>query len=136
MADTYEIVSTVPDVELVPPNRTRPVRVVTARAIPSDVVFFFTVVKADFSAQHIGLIAHDIAAALNRDAKVEGVEAIEIGESINASLQRFPSATVTVSSTNGNAEDEISVPYGELFDDRFAARVEKARAKLDAIVEL
>lgn len=136
MAETYVILSTTPDVELVPPNKTRPVRVVTARAEPSGVVFFFTVVKADFSASHINLIARDIAAALNRDSNVPGVEAIEIGEAINASLQRFPSATVTVSSTNGDAEDEITVPYGELFDDRFAARVEKARAKLDAIVEL
>lgn len=133
MAEGFQVLGVVPDVELVPPNRTRPVRVVTARAIPSDVVFFFTVVKADFSESHIALIAHDIAAALNRDANVPGVAAIEIGESINASLQRFPSATVTVSSTSGNSEDEVTIPYGELFDRRFNERVEEARLNLDAI---
>jgi hypothetical protein len=136
MDEIYKVLATVPDVELVQPNKTRPVRVVSARAIPSDVVFFFTVVKADFAPSHINLIAHDIALALNRDAKVAGVEAIEIGENINASLQRFPSATVTVSSTDGNLEDEITVPYGELFDDRFDKRVAAARANLDAIAEL
>lgn len=136
MAATFTILSTTPDVELVPPNRTRPVRVVAARAEPSGVDFFFTVVPADFSASHINLIAKGIAEALNRDALVPGVGAIEIGENINASLQRFPSASVTVTSTSGDLEDEITVPYGELFDDRFVARVEEARAKLDAIAEL
>ncbi len=136
MADPFVILGTVPDVELVPPNKTRPVRVVTARAEPSGVVFFFTVVKGDFVPSHINLIAHDIAVALNRDAAVEGVAGIEIGEEINASLQRYPSATVTVESTSGNSTDEITVPYGHLFDDGFATRVEKARANLDEIEAL
>lgn len=136
MAETYRILSTLPDTELVPPNRTRPVRIVTARALPSDVVFFFTVVKADFDSSHIELIAHDIAKALNRDATVPGVAAIEIGETINASLQRFPSATVTVTNASGELEDEITVPYGELFDDRFDKRVAAAVAKLEKIAEL
>jgi len=136
MAETYQIQSITPDVQLVPPNKTMPIKVVTVRAIPSDVVFFFTVVQADFSKSHIELIARDIAAALNRDALVPGVVDIAVTEEINASLQRFPVATVTVESTSGQSDDQITVKYGALFDDRFDKAVAAARAKLDDIESL
>lgn len=136
MAEPYAILSTVPDVELIPPNQTRSVRVVTAQADPSGVAFSFTVVAADFAPSHINLIAHDIAAAINKAAAVPGVADIQQTEAVNASLNRFPAWLVTVESTSGNSADEISVPYGVLFDDRFMARVEKARDNLDAIEAL
>jgi hypothetical protein len=136
MAEPYSILSTVPDVELIPPNQTRSVRVVTAQAEPSGVTFSFSVVAADFAPSHINLIAHDIATAVNKAAEIPGVASIDQTEAINADLNRFPAWNVTVESTSGNATDEISVPYGALFDERFAQRVEKARANLDSIEQL
>jgi hypothetical protein len=136
MAENYKILSVTPDVQLVPPNRTQPVRVIAAQADPSDVEFFFVVVKGDFNSTSIGLIAHSIASALNRDALLPGVEEITISEAVNASLGRYPTATVLVSSTSGQSEDEIVVRWGVILDGSLAPKVEAARAKLDDIEAL
>lgn len=133
MGDGFTILGTVPTIELVGQNSTRPVRQITARADPSGVSFSFVVVPGDYQPSHVNLIAHDIAAALNKDALVPGVVDINVYQDVNSGGQFVNKAAVTVESTSGNSTVEIQIPYGSIFGASFAKQVAAARATMDEI---
>ncbi len=136
MAELYAIIGSVSTIELIGSGSTRPIRLVTARAEPSGFVYTFRVVKGDFQPSHVNLIAHDIAQALNKDADVPGVVDVSIYQDVDNAGQYVSKATVTVESTSGDSEEDVSMPYGSLFGADFAKRVGAARKNLDEIEEL
>lgn len=133
MADSFEILGAVGTVELVGGTKTQPVRQVTARAIPSAVIFTLVVAASDYTPQKIPLIFGTVADALNKCSEVPGVETINVYQDVNDAGQFVNKVDVGVTSSSGNSDETISVPYGSIFDDRFASLVGKARANMDAI---
>jgi hypothetical protein len=134
--DLYEILGTVPTIELIGTNQTRPVRQVTARAKESQISFSFIVVPKDFVPTHVALYASTIAKALNKDAKVPGVVDINVYQDVNTGGQFVYKASVTVESTTGDSTVEIEIPYGDIFSADFNKAVVAARATLDEIEDL
>jgi hypothetical protein len=136
VATLYSILGSVSTVELIGGSSTRPVRLITARAEPSGVVFTFRVAPADFVASHVALIAHDIAQRLNIDAAVPGVVDLTVYLDVNQQGQYVYKATATVESSSGDSSADVAVPYNSLWDDRFDTLIERERANLDAIEAL
>jgi len=136
MADTYEYLGAVETSELVGSSMVRPAREVTARAVPSGYVFSTIVAPADFNANNLGLILAGIAAAVNKAAKVPGVVDLNVYSDVTGGGQFTRKLSVGVESTTGNSSETIDVPYGALFDARFAAAVKKARDNMDEIEAL
>ena len=130
---SYQFLSGVGDVEIIGPGKTRPVVVVTAQAGASGYVFSTVVARADYKQPNLGLILNTISDALDNDADVPGVENINLYQDVNQQGQFVNKVEVSVSSTSGASDDTITVPYGTIFDDRFAALVGKARDHLDAV---
>jgi hypothetical protein len=131
--DLYEIVSSEPSVELVPPNRTRPIRVVTARAKKSGVVYFFAVRGVDFAASHIALIAHDLAGYFDvLDAK-PGVVGVTVEQSVNPGETVDQKVRVLVESTSGDSTGEVVLKWGDALGPSGYKLVAAERAQLDEV---
>lgn len=133
MADLFDIISSEPTVEVIPPNKVRPLRLITARSKPSGVVYFFAVRPPDFVASHVNLIAHDIAQALNKLADKPGVIDITMEQSVNPTDTVGQKVIVTVESTSGDSSGDVTLTWSEMFGADGYKKVATTRTQLDAI---
>jgi hypothetical protein len=131
MAATYEIVSSMPVVEIMPPNRTRTVTEVAARAKPSGVVFYLRFPPAAYTTANVRRTVAAVAEGLNKDSEVPGVAGIHIEQDTDASNQLVEYGVVTVESTSGNSQGVIRAVQTWLFLDTFDNKVAALRKKLD-----
>jgi hypothetical protein len=129
----YQFMSGVGDVEIIGPGKTRPVVRVTAQADESGYVFTTVVARVDYQQPNLGMILNTIAEAIDKDAKVPGVENINLYQDVNQQGQFVNKVEVGITSTSGASDNTIEIPYGAIFDARFAARVGAARDHLDAV---
>lgn len=129
----YQFMSGAGDVEIIGPGKTRPVVVVTAQADNSGFVFTTVVARVDYKQPNLGIILNTIADAIDKDANVAGVENINLYQDVNAQGQFVNKVEVGVVSTSGASDETITVPYGAIFDQRFAEFVGAARDHLDAV---
>lgn len=129
----YQFMSGAGDVEIIGPGKTRPVVVVTAQADNSGFVFTTVVARVDYKQPNLGIILNTIADAIDKDANVAGVENINLYQDVNAQGQFVNKVEVGVVSTSGASDETITVPYGAIFDQRFAELVGAARDHLDAV---
>jgi hypothetical protein len=136
MAANYRILSQMPVVEIIPPNRTRAVTEITAEAVPSGVIFYFRLVPVAYNATNIKTIAANVAEGLNKDSSVPGVVGISIELDVGANNQLVEYGVVTVESSSGNSQSEIRAVQTWLFNDQFDNKVAAARKKLDDIEAL
>lgn len=129
----YQFLSGVGDVEIIGPGKTRPVVQVTAQAEGSGFVFTVVVARVDYKQPNLGMILNPIADAIDKDARVPGVENINLYQDVNAQGQFVNKVEVGVTSSSGASDDTIAIPYGALFDGRFHDRVTAARDHLDSV---
>lgn len=133
MAELYTILSTEPTVEVIPPNKVRPLRLVTARSKPSGIVYFFAVRPPDFVASHVNLIAHDIALYMEKLADRPGVIDVTVEQSVNPTDTLSQKVVVTVESTSGDSSGDVTLTWGEAFGADGYKKVAALRAELDKI---
>lgn len=133
MADLFDILSTEPSVERIGPTKVRDIRIITAVAKPSGVVFSFPVVPADYGASHVNLIAHDTAVAFNTLAAKPGVVAVRVEQNTDAADRFVWIVYVTVESSSGNSEADVRLSWGEAWGAGNYAKITKARQQLDEI---
>lgn len=133
MADSFSNVTTTPYVELVPPNKTRTVYIVTAQADPSGVVFFVPVVKVDLAPARLDLILGTLAEVFNTLADKPGVESITVEQGLNAANVLQQRVVVGVVSSSGDSDTTVTLKWGEAQDQRGYAKIAAARAQLDDI---
>lgn len=136
MAANYEIISQMPVVEVIPPNRTRTVTEVTALAKPSEVVFYLRFVPAAYTKANVARTVDAVADGLNKDSSVAGVIGIHIDQDVGANGQLVEYGVVTVESTSGNSQDVLRAVQTWLFLDTFDNKVAAAVKKLDDIEAL
>lgn len=129
----YQFLSGVGDVEIIGPGKTRPVVAVTAQADGSGYVFTTIVARVDYKQPNLGIILNTIADAIDKDANVPGVENINLYQDVNPQGQFVNKVEVGVTSSSGASDDTITVPYGALFDSRFAKLIGAARDHLDSV---
>jgi len=133
MADSFDYLGATGSEEIIGGGKTQPIRIVSARAQPSGVMFTLPVALADFEPGPLGIILGTVADALNKDADEPGVDDINVYQDVSPSGQFVNKVAVTVVSTSGNSDETIQVPYGAIFDHRFADAVKAARANMDAL---
>jgi hypothetical protein len=133
MADLFDIVSQQTVEEYLPGGKVRERREVWAVAKPSGIAFPFRVVPADYSAQHVNLIAHDIAEYLNKLANVPGVVAVTVEQGVTGSNQIDTTVLVTVESSSGDGTNDVRLSWGEMFGLNGYPKLTKAIAQLDAV---
>lgn len=136
MADLYDVIGQETVTEFVPPQTTRQKHQVTAVAKPSGVVFVTRVASADWNANNLGLILHDLAVYMNKLAARPGVVSVDEQQDVNANNQLTNSFLVTVESSSGDGSADVRLTYGEAFGSDGYAKIQAARDKLDAIEEL
>lgn len=133
MAATYDILSQMPVLEFMPPNRTRTMTEITAQAQPSGVVFYFRVTPSSYNAANIKMVCASVAGALNKDSNVPGVIGLRIEQDVGQDGQLVEYGIATVESSTGNSQTEIRKVQTWLFLDTFDNQVAAARKKLDDI---
>jgi hypothetical protein len=136
VAEHFEFLGSTATDELIGGGKTRPIRLASARAIPSGVQFTLPIAVVDFEPTKLEIILNTVAEALNKDAAVDGVDDINVYQDVSPSGQFVNKVTVSVVSSSGNSDETISVPYGAIFDARFEAAVKKAVANMDAVEAL
>lgn len=133
MADLYDIISQETVEEYLPGGKVRERREVWAVAKPSGIAFPFRVVPADYSAQHVNLIAHDIAEYLNKLAEHVGVVAVAVEQGVTGSDQIDTTVLVTVQSSSGDGTADVRLSWGEMFGLDGYPKLTRTIAQLDAV---
>lgn len=133
MAADYETLGGVGTIELLGGGQTHDVIQGTFRAIPSGVIFTLVIDRADWTPNRLKLIVPVVAAAANKAMAVDGVQDLQIYQTVNNAGQFVNHMDVLVTSTSGRSEVTIHPPYGSIFDADFEAAVSAAVANLDAV---
>ncbi len=136
MADSFTVVGAVADVELVGGDQTQDVQQITVQAKPSGVVFPVRVPLASFTAEAVTAAAAPLADALNELADDPGITSVTTLQDVTAAGQLEDRLHVTVVSDNGNLSTTVDVPLRDVLGGGIGAKVEAARANLNAVAEL
>jgi hypothetical protein len=132
-AGEYEVLASESTVELIGLTDVRDVQQVTARAIPSDIVYHVRFAGSEFTASDVPYFLGRFAGFYNALAAVPGVVGVSTFEDITAAGQLREMMQITVSSTSGRMSANIEEP-DRLRTLAFTADlVAQLRAKLDQI---
>ena len=129
----YEVISQETVTEFLPPNRTREMQEIWARAAESGVVFTTRVAPADYAPTHVRLILGTLADYANKLADQPGVAGVAMVQDVDSNNMVATSWRVTVESSSGDSTADVRLSYGEGFDDRGYKKIAAMVAKLDAI---
>ena len=132
MAAGWQIVTQYPDIETNGGNAARDVMVVGTVTSPHGVYFERRYPRKTFSANVAQIDAKGFAIVFEDLFKIDGVEAVVWGQALNAANQLYDEVSVYYSSTSGDSENFVVVPFRVLTQDFVATRVEAGRAVLDA----
>lgn len=133
MADNFEVLGVVSTVELIGQNQTAPVKLVTARTIPSGFVFSWVNPVAAFNPTEVHSVGTGIAGQLEKFGALPGVVDISMYQDVNAAGQFVNLVSGTVESDSGNSEETVTLATPAGLTDAFSKKVAKARANLNAI---
>ncbi len=136
MADNYEILASETVPEQVTPTLTRQVDQVTARALPSGIVFYVRYTSVIDDPENVHEIETIWAGWLNELNATPGVVSVQWIQDIDESDQVVDTLNITVDSSSGKMQTTlIGVPTEETVA-QWQARVAAARKGLDAVEAL
>lgn len=129
----YLKLSMVPVTEIIGPTRSRTVYEITAQAVASGVVFYHRLVKADITATNLDLILGTLAKEFNELAALPGVVGVDVDQDLNSQQVLDQKVHVTVESTDGTLQGEVTLQWGEFMDKRGVAKVKAERTWLNSL---
>lgn len=133
MARNYEPLSSEHTVELLGSTDVQDVFQVTARAIPSGVVYHVRFPPVIQDPETIEVVLTEWATQYNALRNLPGVVGVGTLQDVDASGQLNDVTQITVSSDSGKLTQTIDDPNFGAVDDRVRAEVDTAVAQLNAI---
>ncbi len=136
MAATFTILSVEPTIERLGPTKTRPIRIVTASANRSGVVYWIKVLPKDFNPAYLNQRNETVAMAMDTlDAK-PGVLGVRVLEDTDPSDRFIQVVVVTVESSSGNSTADVTLSWAEALGEAGYVKVAASRKQLDAVEAL
>lgn len=108
MADTYQVIGTRPGTEFLGGTNTRPVVVVEAATKPNGIYFEFNIPQKDFTAQSVAGPALSWSTIYETVAGLPWVTGVQWSEAPNVSQELAAQVTITVASSSGNSESQLT----------------------------
>jgi hypothetical protein len=133
MPDTYTIVASVADVQLVTPTETETVQRISAQAHPSEVVFSINIGASIYTPENVQSLFETYAASFNWVAAQPHVRAVWTGQGVTPANQLEETMTILVASSSGVSTTEIHGSYLLVDQRRAQAAIDAAVATMDAI---
>lgn len=133
MASTYTIVTQYPDVETSGGQTARDIMRVGVQTNGHGVYFELTYPRKGFTEASVKNNAAGFTSLFEALFDIDGVEAVTWGERLNAANQIEQTVTVFYTSTSGDSDDFVVVPYRTFTQPNVETLVADGRAKLDAI---
>lgn len=133
MADAFQVLSVESQVERLGPTKTRAVKIVTAVAKESGVVFWLKVLPANYTTAYINQRGGVVAEEMNTLAAKPGVVGVRVNEDTDGSDRFIQTVTVTVESSSGDSQDDVHLSWAEAQGAAGYAKVAAARSHLDDI---
>ncbi len=136
MAATFTILSVEPTIERLGPTKTRPIRIVTASANESGIVYWIKVLPKDFNPAYLTQRNTTVAEAMDTLAAKPGVIGVRVLEDTDPSDRFIQLVDVIVESTSGNSSDDVRLSWAEALGAAGYVKVAARRKQLDAMEAL
>lgn len=132
MAQDWQIITQYPDVETDGGQVARDVMVVGTLTADHGVYFERRYPRAQFSQQVAQQDANGFTIIFELLFQIPGVEAVTWGQRLNAANQLEDIVTVYYTSSSGESDNFVVVPFRQFTQQHIADLVEQGRAVLDA----
>lgn len=132
MAQDWTIVTQYPDVETNGGKVARDVMIVGTETKAHGVYFELSYPQKGFTAKTPQSNSAGYTIILEALFEIPGVEAVTTGERLNAANQLEKILTVYYTSTSGDSENFVTVPFSKFTQEHIAGLVDSGRAVLDA----
>ena len=133
MADAFQIISVEPTIERLGPTKTRPIRILTAIAKQSGVVYWIKVLNKDFTDSYLTQRNNTVAAEMNTLAAKPGVVAVTVLEDTDGSDRFVQLVDVTVESSSGDSTALVRLSWDESMGSAGYTKIANARKRLDQV---
>lgn len=131
----YRIVTQYPDVEVLGSGKTRDVQVIGVTTNDHGVYFEFRVPRTQATTARIRDDANGLTIIYELLFDIPGVSAVQWTQEPTPTGLLADHVLVYVTSTSGESESVIDVPYSQFNQNWIAPKVKKLRAALDATEE-